>query len=111
MPAVLRAAGAVPAAGEEQLLSADAAHGQCGEQRDNQKNRDGCYIHSHHPESKADQPHDQRSSPGDGALTEDNRQRPSAAQLTLDGGDGGDARRVEQAEDQQAGGGQRRHNV
>ena len=44
---------------------------------------------------------DEGDDPGDDALEDDDPDGPHRAELALDGGDGGDTRRVEQAERQE----------
>ena len=104
-PAVCVAAGAVPAAGEEQLLAADAPDGEHDEHGEHQQDEECGKIHSDPSQRQADDAHDKRRDPGNRALADDHAHGPLAAQLPLDRGDGGDARRVQQAEDQQARGG------
>ena len=75
-PAVCVAAGAVPAAGKEQLFPADAADGQRDEHGENQQDEEGGKIHSDPSQRQTDDAHDERRDPGDRTLTDDHAHSP-----------------------------------
>ena len=78
--------------------------GERGNAGDDKKDQDIEDVHFPHSlteaEGKPDQSNDKRHDPGQYALPDDDPESPAAAELALDRGHRGDARGVDQAEDQ-----------
>lgn len=75
---------AVPTAGEEQLLAADAADGERDQHGENEQDKQRSKIHSDPSQRQTDDAHDERRDPRNRALTDDHAHGPLAAQLPLD---------------------------